>query len=101
MTVSALWLFLMVPWVGPQCSIVVFLDHIHLPFDEYMPPCNLTEALFLTGKSYKRRCGHLKVFHTCRIKFTKCLYDMMRINVILAYIYARIYDYFYFSTFYQ
>ena len=25
------WLFLTVPWVGLQCVIVVFPDHIHLP----------------------------------------------------------------------
>ena len=32
MTVSVLWLFLMVPWVGLQCVIVVFPDHTHLLF---------------------------------------------------------------------
>ena len=31
-TVNVLWLFLMVPWVGLQCVIVVFPDHTHLPF---------------------------------------------------------------------
>ena len=31
-TVNVLWLFLMVPWVGLQCVIVVFLDHTHLLF---------------------------------------------------------------------
>ena len=30
--VSALWLFLMVPWVGLQCVIVVFPHHTHLLF---------------------------------------------------------------------
>ena len=30
--ISVLWLFLMVPWVGLQCVIVVFPDHIHLLF---------------------------------------------------------------------
>ena len=29
-TVNVLWLFLMVPWLGLQCVIVVFPDHIHL-----------------------------------------------------------------------
>ena len=29
-TVSVLWLFLKVPWVGLQCVIVVFPDHTHL-----------------------------------------------------------------------
>ena len=33
MTVSVLWLFLMVPWVGLQCVIVVFPDHTHLLLD--------------------------------------------------------------------
>ena len=28
-TVGVLWLFLMVPWVGLQCMIVVFPDHTH------------------------------------------------------------------------
>ena len=30
MNVSLLWLFLMGPWVGLQCAIVVFPDHTHL-----------------------------------------------------------------------
>ena len=30
MTVSVLWLFLTVPWVGLQCVIVVFPDHTPL-----------------------------------------------------------------------
>ena len=30
--INVLWLFLMVPWVGLQCVIVVFPDHTHLPF---------------------------------------------------------------------
>ena len=29
-TINVLWLFLMVPWVGLQCVIVVFPDHTHL-----------------------------------------------------------------------
>ena len=33
-TISALWLFLAVPWVGLQCVIVVFPDHTHLLFYE-------------------------------------------------------------------
>ena len=28
-TINVLWLFLMVPWVGLQCVIVVFTDHNH------------------------------------------------------------------------
>ena len=31
-TIDVLWLFLMVPWVGLQCVIVVFADHTHLLF---------------------------------------------------------------------
>ena len=30
--INVLWLFLAVPWVGLQCVIVVFPDHIHLLF---------------------------------------------------------------------
>ena len=30
--VIVLWLFLMVPWVGLQCVIVVFSDYPHIPF---------------------------------------------------------------------
>ena len=30
--VIVLWLFLMVPWVGLQCVIVVFPDHSHMLF---------------------------------------------------------------------
>ena len=29
-TVNVLWLFIMVPWVVPQCVIVFFPDHTHL-----------------------------------------------------------------------
>ena len=29
-TINALWLFLMVPWVGLWCIIVVFPDHTHI-----------------------------------------------------------------------
>ena len=29
-TITALWLFLTLPWVGLKCVIVVFLDHTHL-----------------------------------------------------------------------
>ena len=28
-TVNVMWLFLMVPWVGLQCVIVIFPDHTH------------------------------------------------------------------------
>ena len=31
-TVSVLWLFLVVPWVSMRCVIVVFPDHNHLFF---------------------------------------------------------------------
>ena len=31
-TINVLWLFLMVPWVGLQCVIVVFPDYTHLLF---------------------------------------------------------------------
>ena len=32
MDVLLLWLFLLVPWIGQQCVIVVFPDHTHLLF---------------------------------------------------------------------
>ena len=35
-TIIVLWLFLMLPWVGLQCVIVVFPDHTHLLFDRQM-----------------------------------------------------------------
>ena len=31
-TISVLWVFLTMPWVGLQCVIVVFLDHTDLLF---------------------------------------------------------------------
>ena len=31
-TVSVLWMFLMMPWFGLQCVIVIFPDHTHLLF---------------------------------------------------------------------
>ena len=33
MSISVLWLFLTMPWVGLQCLIVVFPDHTHLLLD--------------------------------------------------------------------
>ena len=35
-TINALWLFLRVPWAGLQCVSVVFPDHTHLLFTEYL-----------------------------------------------------------------
>ena len=35
-TVNVLWLFLMVPWVGLQCVIVVFGDHTHFLIPVYI-----------------------------------------------------------------
>ena len=32
MTLSVLWLFLKVPWVGLLCVVVVFPDHTHSRF---------------------------------------------------------------------
>ena len=40
-TINLLWLFLMVPWVGLQCVIVVFPDHTQLLF------CLLLEKSFV------------------------------------------------------
>ena len=31
-TIYVMWLFLVMPWVGLQCVIVVFPDHTHLLF---------------------------------------------------------------------
>ena len=35
-TINVLWLFLLVPWVGLQCVIVVFPDHTYLVFGIYL-----------------------------------------------------------------
>ena len=37
MTVIILWLFLTVLWVGLQCVIVVYPDHINFPFFILIP----------------------------------------------------------------
>ena len=34
-TINVLWLFLMVPWVGLRCVIVVYPDHTHLLFNAF------------------------------------------------------------------
>ena len=36
-SINVLWLFLVVPWVGRQCVIVVFPDHTHLLWSIYHP----------------------------------------------------------------
>ena len=33
-TINVMWLFLMVPWNGLQCVIVIFPDHTHLLSDK-------------------------------------------------------------------
>ena len=38
-TVNVLWLFLAVPWVGLQCVIVVYPDHIHFLFVKIFKMC--------------------------------------------------------------
>ena len=47
-TINVLWLFFTVPWVGPQCVIVVFPDHTHLLFNITMNgnPCKLFKNTF-------------------------------------------------------
>ena len=45
MTVSAVWLFLNVPWVGLQYVIVVFHDHTHLLFCLDLLFCTQTAVL--------------------------------------------------------
>ena len=44
-TVIVLWLFLMVPWVGLQCVVVIFSDHTHLLFSLFakVPVCKYSE----------------------------------------------------------
>ena len=44
-TVSVLWLFLIVPWVGAQCVIVIFPAHTHLLFFIFLMK-GLWSALF-------------------------------------------------------
>ena len=36
---NVLWLFLLMPWVGLLCVIVVFPDHTHLLFSVYILSC--------------------------------------------------------------
>ena len=46
-TISVLWLFLTVPWVGLQYAIVVFSDHTHLLFT-----CTRDENFVPAGSDY-------------------------------------------------
>ena len=39
-TINVLWLFITVPWVGPQYVIVVFPDHTHL--SSFAKPLKMT-----------------------------------------------------------
>ena len=47
-TINVMWLFLMVPWVGLQCVIVVYPDHTHLLLDviQYNSWCVIISAVF-------------------------------------------------------
>ena len=46
-TINVLWIFLMVPWVGLQCVIVVFPDHAHLLFGlKTLLPQGILEPVF-------------------------------------------------------
>ena len=58
MTVSVLWLFIMVPWVGLQCVVVIFLDILTYLFkvfnlsDVYLTPvaCSAVDySLFIVA----------------------------------------------------
>ena len=49
MTVSVLWIFLTVPWVGLQFVIVVFPDHTHCPFIIGRHKCILVYQLLVYG----------------------------------------------------
>ena len=48
---NALWLFLMVPWIGRWCVIVAFLDHTHLLI--YICTQRRLPSAFELDKSYQ------------------------------------------------
>ena len=60
MTVSVLWLFLAVPWVGLQGVIVVFPEHTHLLFCVSSECVNLIMLCLVDDILHK--LGHL---HAC------------------------------------
>ena len=63
MTVTVLWLVLMVPWVGLQCMIVVFPDHTHFSFerDQEKPHSHTTyQPLAALGRDTKHRKSYKK-----------------------------------------
>ena len=68
-TINVLWLFLTVPWVGLQCVIVVFPDHIHLRFYLHNVHVERTAAE-ATGELNAVYWPHL---HTGRRRTTTCL----------------------------
>ena len=43
-TISVMWLFLTVQWVGLQYVVVVFSDHTHLPFVKHPQVENLSNS---------------------------------------------------------
>ena len=54
MTVSVLWLFLTVPWVGLQCVIVAFPDHTHLLFIRTYISDSLASNVAVPFKDYSQ-----------------------------------------------
>ena len=72
-TVNVLWLFLVVPWVGLQCVIVVFPDHTHSLFISYagyqlfiyeLPEEKGHKMLFYCT-AFQRFCSHLRSNRAC------------------------------------
>ena len=55
--ILVLWLFLMVPWVGVQCVIVVFPDQTHLFF--YTSQFKLYSSQFIRPTSYGHHTSNL------------------------------------------
>ena len=49
MAVSVVWLFLAVPWVGLQCVIVVFPEHVHL-LSQHVPEIDLLKSMVVIGQ---------------------------------------------------
>ena len=53
-TINVLWLFLIVPWVGLRCVILVFPDHTHLRLEENPSSYRLAAKVLLTcGASFR------------------------------------------------
>ena len=79
MTVRVLWLFPVMPWVGLQCVIMVFLDHTHLNF-QAMYLRLLTSRSITTTEIYLSYIGRTALVSIGNIREVRTCFTIGRLE---------------------